>query len=100
LVVFDEALQMAVPFGRHVVDPTLGEDGRTLTFDIVEGEFPFQIKDRETGTLWSLTGRALEGPLAGAQLIPIATYSAMWFAWGSFQKGSDIYSPPQSGGFN
>jgi hypothetical protein len=93
LVVFDRIAQMALPFARDVKDPNLAEESRVLTFDVVdEGVFPFKLRDRETGSLWSLTGRALEGPLAGAQLEPIATYSAMWFAWGSFHKGSEIYT--------
>ena len=85
---------MAIPFDRRVEDPAAGGEGQALTFDVVdEGVFPFELRDRETGSLWSLTGLALEGPLAGAQLEPITTYSAMWFAWASFHTGSDIYAP-------
>jgi hypothetical protein len=94
LIVFDAVAQMAIPFDRRVEHPALGDAGQALTFDVVdEGVFPFELEDRETGSLWSLTGLALEGPLAGAQLELVTAYSAMWFAWGSFHTGSDIYSP-------
>jgi hypothetical protein len=98
LVVYDRASLMALAYERKLKDPTLPETqekgGRLLTFDIVEGgAFPFKLKDRETGTLWSLTGAALEGPLAGAQLDPIAdSYAAFWFAWASFNQNTQIYS--------
>ncbi len=98
LVVFDRDGQMALPFDRRLIDPTLGsgDDGEPasieLSFDVVETEsFPFLLRDRETGTLWSLLGQAVEGPLAGARLAPIRTFVAMWFAWASFNPGTEIY---------
>lgn len=89
LVVFDRAAAMAVGFDRK-----LGE--QTLEFDVVEGAgFPFRLRDRQTGSLWDLDGRAVEGPLAvaAAQLPRLATYSAMWFAWASFHRGTELYEP-------
>ena len=65
-----------------------------LTFDVVDPSvFPFQLRDRETGTLWNVTGQALEGELEGAHLEPIATYSAFWFAWVVFQPETEIWFP-------
>jgi hypothetical protein len=94
LIVYDAAAQMAIPFDRRVEHPAVEDEGQALTFDVEDGGvFPFELRDRETGSLWSLNGLALEGPLAGAQLELITTHSAMWFAWGSFHLGSDIYSP-------
>ena len=75
------------PLHRKLIDLAAGADapGRLLTFDVIEeGSFPFNLKDRETGTVWSLTGIALTGELEGARLQPIATYSAFWFAWAAF----------------
>ena len=85
LVVFDKESQMALPF-----DPTV--DGEVLSFKVSPGNaFPFQLRDEETGTLWDLTGLAVEGRLAGSRLEPIATFSAMWFAWASFNRGTEIF---------
>lgn len=48
--------------------------------------------DQETGTSWSLDGRALEGPLAGERLEPVAdAYVAFWFAWEAFQPETDLW---------
>lgn len=87
LVVFDRAGEMALAFDRDVA-------GGRLSFEIVEATgFPFGLRDRETGTVWDLTGAALAGPLAGGRLKPVATYSAMWFAWASFNRGTELYVP-------
>ncbi len=103
LVVYDRDSAMALPFERKLTDPTIpegpeGTGGLVLSFDVVgEGVFPFELRDRETGTLWSLTGLALDGPLTGSQLQPIATsYVAMWFAWASFNSGTEIYTTEPS----
>lgn len=87
LVLFDRPAQVALAFERQV-------DGHLLTFEILEGGvFPFRFRDRETGTAWDLTGTALTGPLAGRRLEQVATYSAMWFAWASFNPGTELFSP-------
>jgi hypothetical protein len=78
---------MALAFDRTV-------DGRTLTLEVLEATgFPFRLRDRETGSIWALTGTAVEGPLAGARLPQVATYSAMWFAWASFHRGTELFTP-------
>jgi len=85
LVVFDQDSEMALPFDRTV-------DGEVLEFKRSGGAaFPFQLRDKQTGTLWDLSGLAVSGPLAGARLDPIPTFSAMWFAWASFHRDTEIY---------
>jgi hypothetical protein len=87
LVIFDRAGQLALAFDRDV-------GGRRLSFEVVEGtQFPFHVQDRETGTLWDLTGSAAAGPLAGSRLNQVATYSAMWFAWASFNRDTELFLP-------
>ncbi|MEE9278218.1 MAG: DUF3179 domain-containing protein [Dehalococcoidia bacterium] len=56
-------------------DPVI--DGRRLTFDEDGGNF----RDRQTGSLWTLSGRAIEGPLAGEQLTAIPARTAFWFSY-------------------
>ena len=85
LVVFDKDSQMALPFGRTV-------DGEVLRFEVSPANgFPFELRDVGTGTLWNLSGLAVEGPLAGSRLQPIATFSPMWFAWASFHRGTEVF---------
>ena len=87
LVVHDADGEMAIAFDR-----VLGDE--TLSFELVEQSvFPFHVRDLETGSLWTLRGEAVEGPLAGERLSQVATYSAMWFAWASFRPGTEIFAP-------
>ena len=70
LIVFDATSSLMIPYNRRLIDLAAGADapGRLLTFDVIEeGSFPFNLKDRETGTVWSLTGIALTGELEGAR---------------------------------
>lgn len=67
-------------------DPRAG--GQPLTFTVVDDA----IVDRETGSVWSVDGRALEGPLAGERLWMIETaYVAYWFAWALFQPEAAVW---------
>jgi hypothetical protein len=56
-------------------------EGRQLTFRPSDDAFV----DAETGTRWSLLGRATAGPLAGKQLDPIVAGNHFWFAWAVFK---------------
>jgi len=61
--------------------------GRALHFE-VDGE---TIKDRETGSTWSLDGVALRGPLKGALLPEVSHLDAFWFAWAAFRPGTSVW---------
>jgi len=68
-----------------VFQPT--HDGQVLRF---EPQPDGRFKDEETGSEWTITGRAVAGPLSGAQLSPVAFADFFWFAWAEFQKGTRI----------
>ena len=70
-------------------------DGQTLTFQPVQGGSETVVmREDETGTLWqALTGRALEGPLAGSRLEQVATTPSFWFAWIDLFPDTDVYGP-------
>lgn len=54
-----------------------------------------KIVDRETGSTWTLDGRAVAGPLEGAELQPVKeSYVAFWFAWALFQPDTEIWESP------
>ncbi|MFO7838621.1 MAG: DUF3179 domain-containing (seleno)protein [Desulfosalsimonadaceae bacterium] len=46
------------------------------------------IRDEETGSRWSVSGRAIDGPLAGAQLESPVSINHFWFSWNAFQKNA------------
>ncbi len=68
-----------------VYDPRV--NGRTLTFSAA-GRTGF--RDRETGSRWTLTGTATEGPLKGTQLKRLPSQDAFWFAWAAFQPDTAL----------
>ncbi len=78
-----DAVGSAVAFERVV-------DGRALTFAAAEGG---GFADRETGSTWSVTGRALSGPLEGARLPPVVHANHFWFAWAAFKPHTRLYRP-------
>ncbi|MDP6667084.1 MAG: DUF3179 domain-containing protein [Dehalococcoidia bacterium] len=69
----------AVAFSRVVGD-------RTLTFQMD----PAGMVDTETGTTWSLGGRALKGTLAGEQLAQVVHGNHFWFAVALFWPDTEI----------
>jgi hypothetical protein len=61
--------------------------GRRLSFEVRGGE----IADRETGSTWTLAGRAAAGPMEGARLESIAHLDSFWFAWFAYYPETDVY---------
>ena len=68
-----------------IFDPDL--DGQRLAFR-AEGD---GFVDTETGSVWNIQGKAIEGPLAGSVLTPIVHAVHFWFAWGAFMPDTMIY---------
>ena len=68
--------------------------GRSLTFhaDSVSPETaPF--KDKETGTRWTLAGRAVDGPLKGQELQWVRSVQCHWYAWVAEYPDTLLYAP-------
>ncbi len=61
---------------------------RTLTFEPAGDD---RFRDRDTGSLWSLFGRAVEGPQAGTVLEAVPHGNHFWFAWGVFKPGTRVW---------
>ncbi len=77
------------------------EIGTTGVFDrrnrerILTFEYDGAIRDRETGSVWDVTGRAISGPLTGMQLEPITHGNYFSFAWFAFKPDTRLYSAPE-----
>ena len=56
-------------------------DGKTLSFRYIEGK----IIDRETASVWDITGQAIEGKQKGRRLSPIPHGDYFAFAWLAFK---------------
>ncbi len=68
-----------------VFDPNL--NGQKLTF-VKEGDL---ILDEQSGSVWNIVGRAVDGPLSGEQLTPIVHGDHFWFSWAAFRPDTVIY---------
>jgi hypothetical protein len=65
---------------------------RQLTFyadDISPETAPF--KDKETGTRWTLAGRAVDGPLKGQELTWVNSVQCRWYAWAAEHPETAIH---------
>ena len=63
-------------------------EGRTLTFRYAgDGRFT----DAQTGSTWTITGRAIDGELEGTTLTSIAHGNHFAFAWFAFRPETDVY---------
>jgi Protein of unknown function (DUF3179) len=68
-------------------------DGRQLTF-YADKDSPetAPFKDRETGTRWTLAGRAVDGQLKGRELTWINSIQCRWYAWSSEYPNTAVYT--------
>ncbi|HLK58750.1 MAG TPA: DUF3179 domain-containing (seleno)protein [Chthonomonadaceae bacterium] len=67
-------------------------EGQTLTLEVrnnPQGKPAFY--DKETGTRWNLEGRAIEGPLAGKELLRLDSHRSQWYGWVSYFPRTTIY---------
>ena len=62
-------------------------DGRILDFEWQDGA----IRDRQTGSTWSLLGEATAGPLNGSRLDAVVSVNHFWFSWAAFRPDTRIY---------
>jgi len=75
----------AIAYGR-----LLGDQLLTLYADSVSPETaPF--KDKETGSRWTLAGRAVDGPLRGKELNCVRSVQCRWYAWAAEYPQAEVY---------
>ncbi len=60
--------------------------GEGLTFRVEDGE----IVDEQTGSAWSVGGRARSGSLEREKLTPVQHLDTFWFAWSSHKPDTRI----------
>jgi hypothetical protein len=65
-------------------------DGTILTFSPLDGQLPNIMQDNE-GNVWDVFGTAVSGARAGTALTKTNSYTAMWFAWTSFNDSTALH---------
>lgn len=73
--------------GATGVFDTSFED-RKLSFRDDDGAFV----DTQTGSVWTILGNAIDGPLSGSALTPIVHSDPFWFSWAAFKPDTFIYN--------
>jgi hypothetical protein len=61
-------------------------ESQSLTFESTDDGFV----DAETGSEWNILGEAINGPLAGEKLEPVAHLDTFWFAWLSYNPATEF----------
>lgn len=61
--------------------------------ELVPSDTDGRFVDRESGSVFDLRGRALDGPLAGRQLEPIPHDDTFWFVWVAFRPDTRLVTP-------
>ena len=77
VVVMDTVNKQAMAFSRKV-------SGRVLTFKPITGtdDATLIMRDQETGSVWNrVSGRAIEGPLKGAEVLPLISVPWLKDRW-------------------
>ncbi|MDH4112721.1 MAG: DUF3179 domain-containing protein [Actinomycetota bacterium] len=83
----------SIPDGRDVgasVAYVPRADGKRLTFSL-DGA---GIVDEQTGSRWSISGEAVDGPLEGTQLEVALAIDSFWFDWAAFHPQTAVWSAP------
>jgi hypothetical protein len=78
---FDEESRSAGAFPREF-------EGRLLSFR-AEGDGRF--RETETGSIFDLDGRCVEGRMAGARLVPLFGLLSEWYGWSALHPATTIY---------
>lgn len=88
VVVIDPVQKQALAFSRKMGD-------KTLTFKPERARSPDNplMRDQETGSLWErLSGRAIEGPLKGSEILPLISVPWLKDRWRQIYQGGMVYS--------
>lgn len=103
VVLFDPEVASALDAGAIAAGREVGAaavfdrraDGRELSFE--PGPEPGIARDRESGSSWDTTGRAIAGPLEGSELEQIPSDDQFWFAIAAFVPDVEIRGGAESG---
>jgi hypothetical protein len=69
-------------------------DGHLLTFEVRKrvGNRPL-IYDKETGSRWTIEGKAVSGTWTGRELTRLDSYMSEWYGWVSYFPQTTIFGP-------
>ncbi len=83
VVFYDSAARTGVAYLRQF-------DGQVLEFYNVS-EDGHEIRDRETGSLWDVHGRTVEGAYGEARLEFVPSFISEWYGWSAYHPETQLY---------
>ncbi len=88
---YDALSESAAAFDRRL-------DDRWLTFDAgaqtVPQEMAGRRRDQETGSLWTMDGACVDGPLKGRRLRALDGLKAEWYGWYANHPETQLWRSP------
>ena len=85
VVVYDRTAKTALAYLRRF-------DGQTLEFYNADPN-GFEIRDRETDSLWDVHGRTTGGVYGEARLDFAPSFISEWYGWSGYHPESQLYPP-------
>jgi hypothetical protein len=83
VVFYDASARTGLAFSRTV-------DGQLLELYNAAPQ-GFELRDRQTGSLWNIEGRAISGPLAGTALEFVPSFISEWYGWSAYHPESELF---------
>ena len=83
VVVYDSIARTGVAYLRQV-------DGQVLEFYNVS-EDGYEVRDRETGSLWNVHGRTVEGAYEDTRLEFVSSFISEWYGWSAYHPETQLY---------
>ncbi len=99
LVVFhQDGLNSSLETGDIAGGRDVGQTGTFVAVAAHGGSLTFTREgdvfvDTETGSTWSILGRAIDGPLTGEQLERVPHLDTFWFSWSTYQPDHVLVTP-------
>ena len=84
MVFYDAVSRTGLAYSRVV-------DGEALEF-YNASTTGLELRDRGTESLWTTSGKALDGPLAGASLAYASSFVSEWYGWSAYHPETEIYA--------
>ena len=89
-IFFDDESKLAIGFDRGSIEGYSALEFELMSQPTITGF----ARDRQTGSVWNILGKAVAGVLVGKQLHQLEkAYGGFWFAWASYFEPIEIYSP-------
>ena len=83
VVVYDSIANTGLAYLRQF-------DGHILEFYNASSD-AYEIRDRETGSLWDVHGRLLKGDYGEARLEFVPSFISEWYGWSAYHPESQLY---------